>query len=615
MATLRSVSSTQSTGTGFTCPKPAGAVQGDVLIAFQTNSFGGSMPTPTGGGATWQLLGSRSDESGEWIGSKVWWKIAGASEPAQYGFVNSGVGLAIVAIAAISDTDGATPKIASLKNAQDNSITAPSVTATTTAGVTLRWAAAVLSSSGSWTPPSGHTEQVDRSVSGLGAASLASKSRPAAGITGTATFTWNGYLGDVPVFSHGFTVDVGGVGTPEEPPEVIPPSPDIHNRFVFCDAATDAFIADLDLDDVTYTRAIGEAGSFSAKIDIPNAEVADAVASIVPRWDVHDDPLEPDSLSTGPGRTICHVYRNGVIWGSYLIWSATVTGDEQGYISVRLQGATLESYLNHVEIREDIPAYEGIDQVEIARDLIGHMQSQTHANIGLTLQAGTSGVTRDREYLAGETATYGQRIKELADVDGGFEWMIHTSDPGTGTRLREWRYGYPTLGSATTDHVFTLPGNIISWSQNIDALRGATSYRARGESISDDISTRSVPLMSDPQDATTHLAAGWLRLDSTKDYSTVKEVSTLNAYATRWAAERPGAVRVHQVTVSLANTDFTPANLGDKARLIIVNDWWPIRDGAASFDRRWRIIGVSVNATSRDSQETVTLIVEEETEI
>ncbi|MER5420320.1 hypothetical protein [Streptosporangium roseum] len=610
MATQRSVSSTQSTTASFACSKPAGVMAGDILVAFQlsVSGSGAAMAAPTGGG--WALLG-------QFVGddyTKVWWKVAGASEPAAYTFKQQSGAAGIVAVAAIADAPAVAPTFAALAGGFDvTTLTCPSVTPAAAPGVTLRWAAAQPfpgHTGGTWAGPSGTTEQVDRRIGDQASACLTSRARTSSSATGTAIFN----ASFVFFGCHGITVDVGGAsGPPPEPPEVVPPSPDIHYRFPFCDLLTDAYITDLDLRDVQFSRVIGEPGTFSATVDVPNPEVAEQVASVVPRW--VEDATDPDSLSTGPGRTVVHVYRNGIIWGTYVIWSATVSGSDRGGIQVRLQGSTLESYLNTVEIREDITPYEGVDQLEIARDLIANMQARTGADIGLTLESGTSGVTRDRTYLASETATYGQRLRELADVDDGFEWAVQTSDPGTGSRVREVQFGYPKLGSADTDHVFAAPGNVLSWEQTIDALRGATSYRARGESISSDLSTRSEPLMSDEQNATAHLTAGWPRLDATKDYSTVKELDTLNAYATRWAAERPGAVRVHQVTVRLDDTTFTPALLGDYARLIIVNDWWPIRNGGASFNKRWRIIGISIRATSRNSQETATLTFAEEVDI
>ncbi|MEV4020156.1 hypothetical protein AB0J35_57740 [Nonomuraea angiospora] len=609
MAILRSVSSGQSTAGTFTIPKPPGTAAGDTLVAFQTSdAFGaGNMTTP-GGGTTWQLLGQRS--ASEWGGTKVWWKQAGPAEPASYTFRQTSGAGGIVAIVAISDTDGSTPLISSTANADnDATVSCPALAPSSALGVTIRWAAGI-SASASWSTPSGHTKQADRNLNEATAA-LATRARTEAGSTGSATFT---AAGITPLYSHGFTVDVGGTaGPPPQPPPSIPPSTDVHFKAVFTDLLTDAYVATADIDDVSFSRFIGEPGPFSATAYVVNSELADNIAKIVPRW--VDDPVEPDSLSTGPGRICVHAYQNGVIWCTAVIWQAEVNIDEQGGVTVSMQGATLESYLNSVEIRSDL-SYEGIDQLEIARQLISEMQSLTNpdADIGLTLQTGSSGVNRDRQYLASEGGTFGQRLKELADTDNGFEWLIATSDPGTEARVREVKFGYPKMGSST-DHVFSQPGNILGLKQDIDALRGATSYRARGESVNTDASTASTPLMSTPQNAAAHIAAGWPRRDMTIDYSTVKDVSTLNAYAARWAAERPGAVRVHQITVKLDETNWTPNNLGDRARVIMVNDWWPIRNGAASFDHRWRVIGVQVNAASRDSSPTATFVFEEEVEI
>lgn len=608
MATYQSTSSAQSGNPTYPVPKPPGTAQGDILVAFQTSAGVAlsGMPTPLGG-STWQLLGQLSPVE-DWSGGKVWWKVAGPDEPATYTFRQDG-DEGITGIVCVTDASDATPLIASLSDDAGTQILCPAVSPSTDSGVTIRWGAILDQGKKDWTPPSGHTERMERSETIFLSAAIATRARTTTGSTGTAAFTIAPFK-QPPAIA--FTVDVGGFGGPvQPPPDPVPPSADIHYIFKFCDLATDAFITNLDLDQVTYTRTISEPGTFSATIEVANAEIADQVAKVVPRW--ADDPFAPDSLSTGPGRTCCHVYRNGIIWGTYAIWKATVSSDGRGAIKVSLSGATLESYLNAVEIRSTL-TYTAQDQLDIARDLITSMQALSHANIGLSLESNLSGVNRDRTYAAGETATFGQRLKELADTDDGFEYLIHTSDPGTGARVRLVKLGYPTLGT-TANHMFSQPGNVLAWSQDTDGLRGATSYRARGESISTDASTTSTPLISTPADATAHLAAGWVRVDKTVDYSTVKEVDTLNAYATRWATERPGAVRIHQVDVRLDDTEWTPANLGDQARVVLVNDWWPIRDGGASFNYRWRVIGVSVRATSRNSQEVATLTFEEEVDI
>lgn len=609
MATLRSVSSTGANSEQFTCTKPSGTVAGDVLLAFQAagSPSDDGMTTPTGGGATWQLLGSR--HSIDWGGTKIWWKVAGPSEPSRYNF-RQDFGYfdsldSVVAIVAIADSDGATPRIASADGSFN--VVCPSVTTTTAPGVTVRWAAALLNDGDAeWTTPSGHTTRVDRTASSTSelatSATLATKVRSVAGSTGSATFGADfGW-----VFAHGFTVDVGGISTPAPEPEpAIPPSKDIHYRYEFADLLTDEFITNLDLSDVSYDRRIGEPGTFSATIPIPSATVAARVAAIIPRY--------PEDLSTGPGRTVVHVYRNGIVWGTYLIWSASIAMSERGGLSARIDGATLESYLDHVEIREDL-IYEGDDQLEIAAALIESMQAQAHADIGLTVESATSGVPRDASYLAGETSTYGGRLKELAELDDGFEFIVQTSDPGTGTRIREVQFGYPRLGNVDTEHVFAQPGNVISWQEDIDALRGGTSVVAQGESDSTDLSTDSGPTLSAPHDAAAHFAAGWPRLDAKITAHFVRDTDTLDDYAARWAATNAGAVRVHQVTIRLDGDDFTPANLGDQARVVLVNNWWPRLNGGASFDRSWRVIGISVQATTRGQRETAQLVFEEVSE-
>lgn len=99
--TYRSVSSVASGTTGaFNCAKPAGVVSGDILVAFHSCDFGlaSAMGTPTGG-ATWLPLTTLDDGLND-LHTKVWWKVAGGSEPANYGFTQNSSGDGVVVIAA-----------------------------------------------------------------------------------------------------------------------------------------------------------------------------------------------------------------------------------------------------------------------------------------------------------------------------------------------------------------------------------------------------------------------------------------------------------------------------------------------------------------------------------
>jgi hypothetical protein len=378
-------------------------------------------------------------------------------------------------------------------------------------------------------------------------------------------------------------------------------------RYLFCDLLTDQPLTTLELSGVSFERRIIEPGAFRATIPIPNATVAAKVRKVFPREDQWPPPA-------GPGRVICHVYRDGLLWGSYIIWQVTPSGDERGNVSLDLQGASLESYLYRREIWAD-QSYTMIDQVTIAQQLITSMQSDTPGNIGLVTVATTQPgapppVSRTRSYKGSEAATYGDRLAELANADQGFEYYIRTTDDGT-TRAREFVTGYPKLGNpkSAANLMFSQPGSVIGWSYSNDATSAATRWRARGDSVGDQ------PVVSAIAQADTLLNAGWPYLDRTVDHQGSTDTVTLGTYANHQAAVYSGAVRIPQITVRLdAGSSFFPNRLGDYARITIVDDWWPLdASGAPTFAHTWRVVGIEVTPAQRGTPEQATLIFEENT--
>lgn len=378
-------------------------------------------------------------------------------------------------------------------------------------------------------------------------------------------------------------------------------------RYVFADLLTDRTICELALTNVSFDARIIVAGTFQATLPIPNRKVAREARKVVPTL--------PEETHTGPGRTVVYVYRGAEIWGPYLLWSAVPSGDERGRVSVALQGASLESYPHHVEIRSDL-SYAGADQISgIGAGLINHMQADPSADIGLVVTAPASGTVQDKTYLRSEAGTYGDALEQLANVDGGFEYRVRAYEQA-GARVREW-VAAPQLGEATTDHVFAQPGNVVSWSYGSDATNAATSYQARGDTIQDDVAAASEPLMSTvgAGSAGDLLAAGWPRLDRTVDYQGVTEQPKLDAYARWWATTRPGVVRIPEATVRLdGKSTFGPGRLGDYARFMLVNDWFPLgTDRKPTFNKRWRVVGAEITPVDRESgQELMRLIFAEE---
>ncbi|MEE2041287.1 hypothetical protein Q8791_29085 [Nocardiopsis sp. CT-R113] len=373
--------------------------------------------------------------------------------------------------------------------------------------------------------------------------------------------------------------------------------------YTFADLVTDRDLVELDLSDVVFDRRICQAGAFKATAHVTNRATADHVAKVIPRG-VGD-------LSRGPGRTVVHIDRGGDLWGTYIIWRGDPQGDERGRITVPLQGASLESYPAHREIRRDL-VYAGVGDRDICRDLVADMEA--HGSIGLDVPAGPPGMPRDRTYRASEAATYGERLDQLAEVIDGPEWMIRTWRDAQGVRHREF-VAAGRLGQDATDHHFAQPGNIMSWSYPADATDVATSYQTRGDTPNDDLSAESEPLLSGIWEDPRYRAAGWPLLERTVDYQGVTDVSTLDAYARWWAERRSGMLRIPQVEVRLdESTSFSPNRLGDSAALTLVNDWFPLNNGRPTFAHRWRIVGVEVIPVSRSSgQERARLIFEEPT--
>ncbi|GAA3416374.1 hypothetical protein [Streptosporangium vulgare] len=400
----------------------------------------------------------------------------------------------------------------------------------------------------------------------------------------------------------GVSISVGSGSTipdTEPPPPFTPGVGESQYRYKFHRLRDGHYLGDLPLVNVNFDKRILQPGTFSATIPIPDRDVGALVKEIIPE----DETV----LDRGPGVITCQILRGGEYWGEYWITGATPTRSGQGTPTIALRGSTLDAYFLQVELQETLPTFAAYDQIDIARELLNHMQSQPYANLGLVLQGGVSGVERDRTYNADE-ATYGQRLTELAQVDGGFEWAINILSGPAGLE-RHWVWGMPLGVQDPAPHVFSDDphgGIITGWSEQIDALRGATRWRARGDRISTDASTSSTPLISAAAEATAHLEAGWPRLDRTITYSSVTEMGTLEDYAAYWAAVAAGALRVDAVTLTLgAEPSFSMNSLGDTARLYFDNEWhtphWRTR----------RIIGIGITPTSRnDGKETAELVLE-----
>ncbi|MFC4006652.1 hypothetical protein ACFOY2_05430 [Nonomuraea purpurea] len=188
-ASVRAVTSASSATPSYTCDRPT-VVASDLMLAFQVADLGtlADMSTPTGG-TTWQLLAQRS-----WngiAGGKVWWKVAGASEPSTYGFAQEGTADGVVIVASVSGARTTTPVVAQT-GTDGNSLTVPTPGITPTGADDLELRCAIgqgPEAAVTFTQPAGYTLHTQVQSGLYPAEALASKALTSGAPTGVLNFT------------------------------------------------------------------------------------------------------------------------------------------------------------------------------------------------------------------------------------------------------------------------------------------------------------------------------------------------------------------------------------------------------------------------------------------
>lgn len=380
-------------------------------------------------------------------------------------------------------------------------------------------------------------------------------------------------------------------------------------RYKFAQAISDADLGELQLTNTSFESLIIVDGAFKATLPVPNADVARVAKKVVPS--LATDPRSGE-IVTVP-QSICHVYDGGDLWDSYLIWVADRTVQGKGRVSIDLQGASIGSWWSHRLMDSDL-TLTATDQIEIARQLIANSQIgwgtfAGNANLSIATQGGNSGVLRDRTYLTTEGAMVGQRLSELANVDGGFEYRtIVFLD--NGIRKRLWTWGYPNLGSDSVNHSYEMPGNLTMLREVTDLTEGATAHWARGDTAQGDLTADSQPTMTAaPWVRSDLLARLWPWTDSVTDHQGVTALPTLDDYAKFYAASKGGAVSTLTARVAVPNDPdgrktalFRPSRLGDRVALVERSLWWPLDDaGRPTYSPTPRCVGVKVTPRAKQT--------------
>ncbi len=188
MASITPIATTTADSAGeasstVTVARPAGVVAGDVLVAsLVLESNGESVNVPSG----WTLVG----ETDVHFAMAVMYRIAGASEPANYTFTFSDDAENIGSITAYRGVDNTNPIGATAvdTNGGTSMLVMSSLTTTTSNAYVVRSVAS--DNNAGYTPPAGYTERVDTDSGGSLSHGYADREMATAGATGTETYTY-----------------------------------------------------------------------------------------------------------------------------------------------------------------------------------------------------------------------------------------------------------------------------------------------------------------------------------------------------------------------------------------------------------------------------------------
>lgn len=178
----------------LTLAKPAGAVEGDVLVAVLENDDASrTLDTYTG----WTLLRDSEQASPTSIEQWVLKKKIGASEPASYDFVFNYAFNGVANVLCFQDADDVNVHGAAAVSAVQTgpyASTAPSITTTVNDCLLLAIHGAVVTTSGAtpaYTAPSGYASAVEaKSQYDARMFAIATKTQASAGASGTAAGSW-----------------------------------------------------------------------------------------------------------------------------------------------------------------------------------------------------------------------------------------------------------------------------------------------------------------------------------------------------------------------------------------------------------------------------------------
>lgn len=363
-------------------------------------------------------------------------------------------------------------------------------------------------------------------------------------------------------------------------------------RCISLDLRTGTRIAELNIAGLRYGSRLNAVGELSGTVALPAPTSAANRALAAQINDAVDEC-----------RRQIVVERDGVAVWCGIVWLSPYT-DNPPQRDVR--GGETWSYFRHRIITNDYSP-TGVDQVTIAQQIVTTALSAQGADIGVTVEASTSGVLRDRVYNSYELKPVGEAVEQLAKVDNGFDFAVDAAWSSTGTLTKTFRTQYPRRGRPYSQSglIFEVGRNVIEWTWPTDGTRVANKVIGvgRGSGSSAMLSSQS------DVDQIKSLAAGgpgYPLLEQALSVTDVSIQSTLDAltFAKLKAVSTP--VTLPEITVRAdSDPQFGSYITGDSCTFIVPPNTSPrFPDGLSLI---MRIVGWDVSV-SDDGSEVVRLI-------
>ena len=359
-------------------------------------------------------------------------------------------------------------------------------------------------------------------------------------------------------------------------------------RLIYSNLKTGAIQGELPVLSVGIEGAFNEAGSLSASLlleDTYTMEASDGAGGSVEVT----TPQAVSLTSLRAGATGIYLERDGsILWGGVL-WAVDM--DVASSVAT-IAASGFMTYLDRLHIDGAGLSYSSTDQGAIAKDLLEKAMAKPGADIGLTAPTPTVSVTRDRAYPSIERKAYGEAIRQLADVQGGFAWRFeHGWAAGETSVDSVMELDVSTLGRETA-HVFEVGVNVSLLSLSSDGTELVNYAEAWGQGEGDAGTYRST-YNSDA------LLSGPL-LERIEDFTDIKEPSTLQAKADLAIAR--GSAPLQRVDLEVF-PDSVP-----KLGAYEIGDRVEVRGqyGGLSLSGLWRILELSLDV-AESGLETVNL--------